>query len=303
MAFKIVKSFVVIGVLILATVTFAKTGEIIIPSAIEISPRDVITAYDIVESRNVDKDILEDLKNVSLAGKTTRIITRIELIQKLRGLSSTAKFIFPTEVKLLRSGQNISRMELERKIKNHLLANCMKCDFKISINSVPKALNSDWELDLNIDLNKKSVMIPVYSLSEPQSKGWITAEIRKYMNVATLNRDIKVGEVVNADMINMEYRLVDQTDLVNDVEKIVGMQTVRFLSAGKNLSYRDFKKESVLKKGQLVKAIFGKNDFEVSISAQAEEGGVIGDVVKVKNLDSQKVFAAKIEDRGVVRIE
>ena len=53
----------------------------------------------------------------------------------------------------------------------------------------------------------------------------------------------------------------------------------------------------------MVTAIVGNNSFEVVISAEAQEAGSVGDVVKVKNLDSQKVFAGKIVDRGVVRIE
>ena len=65
----------------------------------------------------------------------------------------------------------------------------------------------------------------------------------------------------------------------------------------------DLKKETVLKKGQMVKAIAGHAFFEVSISALAEEPGSIGDVIKLKNMDSLKMFSATIVDRGLVKIE
>jgi flagella basal body P-ring formation protein FlgA len=81
------------------------------------------------------------------------------------------------------------------------------------------------------------------------------------------------------------------------------MQATRFLNAGQVVQFNDVKKEQLVKKGQMVKAIFGTSTFEVAISAEVQEAGSAGDVVKVKNLDSQKVFAAKIIDRGVVRIE
>ena len=58
-----------------------------------------------------------------------------------------------------------------------------------------------------------------------------------------------------------------------------------------------------MKKGQIVKAIFGKGQFDISISAIVEEAGSVGDVIKVKNMDSLKMFAATIVDRGLVKIE
>lgn len=279
-----------------------RVGEIVISSATEISPREVITAYDIVETKNVSREILDRLKNIVVATQKSATITKNELIKKLRMVDSY--FMFPSEVKLLRSKQSISRMEVERKIKNHLLSSCHKCDFKININSVPKWVTSDWEMDLNVDLNKKTVMVPVYSTSAPDKKGWITAEIKKYVDVAILNRDVKVGEVITSDMVDSELRLIQgSSDMIINKKSLVGMQAVRFLSAGAPINYRDLKREVVLKKGQIVKAVFGKESFEVSISATAEESGSIGDVIKFKNLDSQKMFAARIEEKGLVRIE
>ncbi len=92
-------------------------------------------------------------------------------------------------------------------------------------------------------------------------------------------------------------------DAITDVRSVVGMQAARYLTAGQMLASRDLKREQILRKGQMVKAIFGADALEISISAQAEEGGAVGDVIKVKNLDSQKMFAAKIIDRGIVKIE
>ena len=300
---KILSSIVISFVIFLvAFKVSAKQGEIIISSATEISPRDVITAYDIVETNNISRETLERLKNIVVAtGKSARI-TKDDLIKKLRMVNSY--FMFPSEVKLLRSKQYISRMEVERKIKNHLLANCKKCEFRISINSVPKIVTSDWEMDLNIDLNKKTIMVPVYSVSQPDKKGWITAEVKKYANVAFLNRDLKFGEPITEAMITSDIRYVPAgSDVVLTKEALIGMQATKYIPAGELINYRDLKRETVLKKGQIVKAVFGKEAFEVSISALAEESGAIGDVIKFRNIDSQKMFSAKIEDKGVVRIE
>lgn len=277
-------------------------SEITLSSAIEVSPREVITAYDIVEGRNLSEITLSELKSIQLGDAQTKSISKLAIIKKFQGLDSN--FRLPSEVKILRSKSNVSRLELERKIMNHLLAKCGTCDYRLQINSVPQNLMTDWELDMNVDFNKSNVMIPVYSASSPEKKGYVVIELKKYAQVPILTRPMKMGDVVTEDAVTTEMRLVHSyQDAVTDLKSVIGMQATRFLTAGQLLSSRDLKREMILKKGQMVKAIFGAEALEISITAQAEEGGAVGDVIKVKNIDSNKMFAAKIIDRGVVKIE
>jgi flagella basal body P-ring formation protein FlgA len=275
---------------------------ITVSSAIEVSPREVITAYDIIEGRNLSEDTLYELKSIELGDAQTKTISKIAIIKKFQGLDSN--FRLPSEVKILRSKSNVSRLEIERKIMNHLLAKCGTCEYKLQINSVPQNLLTDWELDMNVDFNKSTVMIPVYSTSAPEKKGWVVAELKKYANVPVLTRPLKTGDVITEDAVTTEMRLLQSyQDAITDVKAVVGMQATRLLATGQMLSARDLKRETILKKGQMVKAIFGAEGLEISITAQAEEGGAVGDVIKIKNIDSNKMFAAKIIDRGVVKIE
>lgn len=295
------KKLVLLSLLILSNIAFAKS-EITLSSAVEVSPREVITAYDIVESRNLSEATLSDLKDIELADAQTKTITKLEIIKKFRGLE--ANFRLPSEVKILRSKSNVSRLEIERKIMNHLLAKCGTCEYRIQINSVPQHLLTDWELDMNVDFNKSTVMIPAFSTSTPDKKGWVIVDLKKYAMVPVLTRPLKIGDVITEEAVTTEMRLMQSyQDALMDVKAVVGMQAARFLTAGQMLASRDLKREQILRKGQMVKAIFGADALEISISAQAEEGGAVGDVIKVKNLDSQKMFAAKIIDRGVVKIE
>ena len=292
---------VLISLLFVSQITFAKS-EITLSSAVEVSPREVITAYDIVEGRNLSESTLSDLKDIELGNAQTKTISKLEIIKKFRGLDSN--FRLPSEVKILRSKSNVSRLEIERKIMNHLLAKCGTCEYRIQINSVPQNLLTDWELDMNVDFNKSTVMIPAFSTSTPDKKGWVVVDLKKYANVPVLNRALKIGDVITEDAVITEMRLMQSyQDAITDKKAVIGMQAARFLTAGQMLSSRDLKREQILKKGQMVKAIFGADELEISITAQAEEGGAVGDVVKVKNIDSNKMFAAKIIDRGIVKIE
>ncbi len=289
-------------IFLFSSIVFAKKGEIVFPSAVEVSPREQISLYDLVETKSVSEEQLDDLKSKAIEINDDRIVRRNDLVRLTKGTASY--LLIPAEMKILKSKQNVSRMELERKIKNKLLANCAQCDFQVRINSVPNHIPSDWALDLNVDLGKKSVLIPIFSESQPNEKGWVAAEVVKYAMVPVLNQSIKVGDLLNENMLVLEKRQISPyADTVTDLKTLVGMQATRFLTAGQTISVKDRKKEMILKKGQIVKARVGKTDYEVSIMAMAEEAGAVGDVIKVKNIDSQKLFAAKVVDRGLVEIE
>jgi flagella basal body P-ring formation protein FlgA len=277
-------------------------AELIISSAVEVSPRTKISMYDIVEAKNMNDDIASELKEIIISDSKAGVLYKTELAKMLRSVK--ARFVLPVELKIIRSRSSISRMEVERKIKNKIYSQCSGCEVQVQISSVPANMESDWVLDLNVDLSKNSVTLPIVAIKNSDIKGWVIAEIKRYQSVPVVNRSIKIGDVLTEDMFTFEKRQIMNTrDTVKKIESIVGMQAIRFLNAGQIIQYSDLKKEQVLKKGQMVRAIFGTSDFEVAISAEAQEAGSIGDMVKIKNVDSQKVFAAKIVERGLVRIE
>ncbi len=279
-----------------------KQPEVIFPSAVEVSPRSIITAYDVVETRFLTEELSSELKTIEIGTSATTRIEKKDLIHKLRNLK--AKFILPSEMKFLKSHHPISRMELERKIKNQLTRTCTECDLQIQILSVPTNVTADWDLDLNIDLTKSSVMIPIRTLDDADKKGWVVGQIKRYQLVPVPNRAVKISEVLTPDLITVEKRLLtNPREVITSAEQLYGMQTLHFLNAGQVISYSDLKKEMILKKGQMVRAVVGHANFEVSISAQVEEAGSIGDVIKIKNIDSQKVVAARVIEKGLVRIE
>jgi flagellar basal body P-ring formation protein FlgA len=277
--------------------------EIAIASTIEVSPRSSINAFDVVEAKNMSDSIAEDLKEVVLSAEgKNETLSKSDLAKLLRGVK--ARFVLPSEMKLLRSRNAISRMEVERKIKNKIYSDCNACEVQVVVSNIPQNLLSDWDLDLNIDLSKKTVMIPIYSTSNASLKNWIVAEIKRYQKVPVLNQSVKFGEVLAPEMFIFEKREISNVrNTFQSLESLEGMQASRFLNAGQVVQFSDVKREQVLKRGQMVKAIVGNNSFEVIISAEAQEAGSVGETIKVKNLDSQRVFAGKIVERGVVRIE
>lgn len=275
-------------------------SEVLLSSAIEVSPRESISLYDLAEAKQISEQDLDQLKDIIVAEKGIMEIQRADLVKKVRGLRT--RFIIPETIKIIRTQQKVSRLEVERKIKNKLVSQCKSCDFLIRINSVPVQIGSNWELDLNTDLSKAVNLISIYS--DNSAQGWVTAEIKKYALVPITLQVIKAGEVITSDMLRFEKRNIRSfSEGILDVNKMIGMQSTRYISTGQQLSLRDLKKENVLRKGQMVKARVGQEAYEITISAVAEEAGAIGDYIKVKNMESQKYFSARIVEKGLVEIE
>lgn len=277
------------------------TGELIFASATEVSPREQISLYDIVETRGASAELIETLKARKVK-YADNVISRSDLIHSLRGIN--AKFLLPQSIKLIRSKQNVSRMELERKIKNQLLARCSECDYQIQIQNVPRVLGADWTVELNIDLAKETVMIPITDENQKGASQWVVAEIKKYAEIPVAARNIASQSSIDSSMYRLEKRVLrSTTDIVTTADELDAVIATRALTAGQTFSKRDLKKELIIKKNQIVKAQVEKDGFQIFITAVAEDSGAMGDLIRVKNLDSQKTIAAEVVGRGVVKID
>ncbi|MBY0451441.1 MAG: hypothetical protein K2P92_00310, partial [Bdellovibrionaceae bacterium] len=127
--------------------------EIVVPSTVEVSPRAEITMYDVVEAKNLNDDTVSELQNIVIGGDKLSSLSKGELAKFLRHVK--ARYVLPNELKLIRSRGAVSRMEVERKIKNKIYGECGGCDVQIIVSNVPQNIESDWVLDLNIDMTKK----------------------------------------------------------------------------------------------------------------------------------------------------
>lgn len=283
-------------------VTDGSLPEIMIAGTVEVSPREKLTLYDLVEIRGGNERLIAELKNRTILNEDSKV-QRSTMLRALKGIR--ARFILPESVKLIFSKQSVSRLELERKIKSQLLSRCQTCEYQIYIQNVPRSISANWSLELNVDLNKETSMIPIRDESLEQGQGnWVIAEIKKYAEIPVLTRHVAVNTSIDSSMYKMERRILrSTTDFLTSEKDLEGVQAARNLNAGQTISSRDIKKETVVRKNQIVKAQVDRNEFEVSITAIAEDSGAIGDTIRVRNIDSQKIFAAVVMAKGVVRIE
>lgn len=290
--------------------------EISIPGNVEISQRELLRLSDVAEISGGNADLLsfaesvvlrEDARELLLSQKmdSQEVLTKVRAAMNsqegLRKLNPSFKI--PSQVKVSFSSTPVSRQEVERKILNALKVKCNECEYKISIQGVPVPSQKQWDLDLTQLTAKGGFLLPLQDGDRQQLK-WISGTIRVSQLTPVTTKLILQGERVQAQDIRMAMTDVTYSkDGVLRVEDIQGQVATRSLPIGSPVWTSDLKREPAAKKGQIVKAVIGDETFEISASMQAEDNGFVGDLIKVKSLETQKVLSGLVIEKGVVKLQ
>ncbi|WP_413291670.1 flagellar basal body P-ring formation chaperone FlgA [Bdellovibrio sp. HCB185ZH] len=301
--------------LLISTQAFARP-EISIPATVEISQRPLLRLGDVavvkganeslvaqIESIVIREDARELLISQKLEAKEVLTILKKEMENNDDFRNSKPAFRIPSVVKVEFAKTPVSREEVQRKITNYLTARCADCEYKITIQSTPTPSNRAWDLDMSQLSTKGGFLLPVRDGDSRQIK-WISGTIRVSKLTPVTTKLISQGERVNSQDLQMQ--MVDVTfakDSGLRIEDANGQLAARALPVGTPVWASDLKREPAAKRGQIVKAIIGDDTFEVSVNVQAEDTGYIGDLIKVKNLETQKVLSAIIAEKGVVKLQ
>ncbi|UOE99922.1 flagellar basal body P-ring formation chaperone FlgA [Bdellovibrio reynosensis] len=290
--------------------------EVTIPSSVEISQRQLMRLSDIAEVTNANPELLSFLESIVIREDARELLLsqKLESQEILKKVFAAMKsepglkklnpsFKIPAEVHVAFSQTPISRQEIERKLLNNLRTRCSECEYKVTIQSTPVPSTKQWELDFSELTGKGGFLLPVRDGDLKQLK-WISGTIRVSQLTPVANRLILQNERVQPGDVRMAMTDVTYSkDTVLRIEDIQGQLAVRSLPLGTPVWSSDLKREPAAKRGQIVKAILGDDSFEVSVNMQAEDNGFVGDLVKVKNLETQKVLSGIVIEKGVVKLQ
>lgn len=301
---------------ILASLQVFARPEISIPSSVEISQRELLRLGDIAVVTGGTEELVNALDAVVLREDCRELLLSqhmdsSEILMKMRtALNSqenlrrlNPQFKVPSKVKVTFASLPVSREEVERKVHNVLKARCNDCEYRISIQSTPRPASKLWDLDFTQLSAKGGFLLPLRDGDQRQIK-WISGTIRVSKLTPVTTRLILQGERVQADDLRMSMTDVTFAKDGNlRMEDIQGQTAARSLPVGSTVWASDLRREPAAKKGQIVKAMLGDDSFEISVNMMAEDSGFVGDLIKVKNLETQKVLSGLVTEKGVVKLQ
>lgn len=278
---------------------------------VEISQKAYLTVADIVEITNGHRELIDKLDKINLPFEDHDYeITQIQIRESIKQLTSgqlskneNPTWIIPRKIQVKLSSSIISKMEVSRRIQQYLQLGCADCEYEVKISNLPLLKSPHWKINYK-DINDQSqFLISVDELHSANVK-WISGLIKKYKIIPVANRMIKFGEKLTADMLTEKRIDISQSkDAPIRVHEVLGRSLNRQVNIGQPIWSSDLQKQLIVQRGQLVKAMIADNSIEVTLQAQAEESGQIGDIIKIKNLDNNKILSAKITSDNQVEIK
>ncbi|WP_413289979.1 flagellar basal body P-ring formation chaperone FlgA [Bdellovibrio sp. HCB337] len=303
-----------LGITMMVSLAWARP-EVIFPKEAEVSNTTVISVFQVAELKEITGVAFNEIAKMPLVDQIEKqdsiVLSGEEISKKLRDLVKNSEilkkinptFRIPSEVRIRIRQDGYSKEEIERSLRNVLVAKCETCKFQIRLNALPKMSSLNGIIDWTQDIKYGSFMIPVREADQFSNK-WITGTVRVQKQVPVARKLIRFGERLQQE--DLEIQETDITfvkEETPELSQVVGLLANRTLSPRSPVLLSDLKREPATRKGQVVKALVGDSVFEVSINASAEETGFIGDVIKIKNPETQKVMSAIVIDKGVVKVQ
>lgn len=285
------------------------------PSEIYVSQKSKYSLYDVAEIRTGSADKLEELKQISFdftpfavdpgvqRGSSKHTLNQKEVVYLLRSnpnfQSHKYNLKIPQEMTIQVFPEKILAIEVERKIKNHLVSLCSDCKFKINLSKMPLVKSADWQIDFS-QLKERGAFL----LSIVGEASWVSGFIKTEKPVLVAQRDVRLGEEIRAKDFSVEN--IDITyakDYFTSMEQIENAQATTHISAFSPLSSKQIKKKPDVVRGQQVQIMVGDEQLQVSASAVSEQEGIVGDVIRLKLQGSQKLITGEVVQKGVVKIQ
>ena len=181
-------------------------------------------------------------------------------------------------------------------------------------NSLDHVILQTYEKNINLDelkiisfsSDKMSKKIALKILDDNQNSATnIQAFFDEAILVIVPKLFIEKGQEINiSNLTELKYPKYRVTrNFILEKEALLGKKAKRNLIAGKPISVNELSKDFAINKGQVVRVIYIKGNLNIESKATALQKGSKGDFIEIKNIDSNKIFTAKIIDNATVIIE
>jgi len=173
---------------------------------------------------------------------------------------------------------NLSKclVDLETKASDHDIINSVR--YKVTCNKAKN--NQKWSVNVN-------------------------ANISYFMDVASLNKSIKKGQMLQkGDIVYVEKKVRKHNGYFFKSDNVFGEITRRKLQKGNVLKRKDIKVDSLVQRDREVLIVIEHQHLNMTAEGIPLKSAGLGEIIKVKNKRSGNVITAKVigQDKVVVKI-
>ncbi len=211
-------------------------------------------------------------------------------------------FSVPEKIQINKLEVNPAQMFISR-TNNRLKVKCADCDYKIKLTHFPKGQEKIDRLDYTQLPGSGPFMISTLD-SEGKKSGWITGQIQTSREIVKSTRFIQSGEKLRDEDLTLEKTDISfNKDYFTDKKAIIGKKVSKPMAIKSVISSQDIERSYDIKQGEVVRAKAGSSGFEVTIQAIALDSGSIGDQIRIRSQNYQKLLSARVLESGLVEIQ
>jgi len=218
------------------------------------------------------------------------------------------RYSFPRQIAVTRAYREVKQDELQRALSAYLSKSDRQFDVRHLIADKPIRVPTD-SLGLEVvsleathpghlDIDYKSIA----GSDEVRFQLKAVADEWRMMPVAT--RPLVKGDIVSASDINLQK--VNGTaigrDVVENIGDIVGRAVAKDVGQGEMFRAQSVAIPSVIANGSKVVLLFRRNRLEASASGIALEAGTMGQEIRVRNQQSNKIVTGRVIEPGTVLV-
>lgn len=132
----------------------------------------------------------------------------------------------------------------------------------------------------------------------------IKTELQTLAAVASAAVTLEKGRAIKPGDIRLIKRaLTKDCNPFTETQTLIGMLPNKTIPQGRIIEDRDVTPPAVIKKGELVKILAVKGNLRLFVTGVAVTDGLIGEVIKVENIDSKKLIPCRVASPGIVIAE
>jgi flagella basal body P-ring formation protein FlgA len=209
--------------------------------------------------------------------------------------------------------QALPAVTLEQYLTDKLVADYQLDPDLIQINVIRSSLTHDTLDDFDIEAYPVTHTAPrgrfpmKVELSRDGAivdRGAVSLDVRIFADLPVPVQNIKRHEILSADMFTLErFDITSITEqLLIDEKQMAGCRARQNLPAGRYVAMRRVEAVPDVENGSNVTIVGKGAAFEIRARGIALQTGIVGETIKIKNVDSRKILVGKVAGPGMVEI-
>lgn len=317
MVFMLLAMWLFAGQCLAAGVTVTIKPEVTLPG-----PYIRLGELAVIDSDNQDRaKIIGDIKLGSAPPPGSHVVLTAEMLgARLAGSGadlSGVRWQVPPAMTIYTAGQTVSGETLlaaaEAAIKERLgiAAGRETMETTVAALTTPHDVivplgQTDFKADIPAGIRfntPTTVNVTINVNGHPFSAVGVKFNVKAYQNVVVTARSMAAFEVITPDSLRLErFDIGRLTGYITDSAKVLGLRTRRPVTAGTPLCEAAIEKPPVVKRGSAVTVLARVGEIVVTANGQALQEGSEGAIIRVQNLNSNKIINARVVDGATVQV-